>query len=376
MSAIAPSYLALLDPIVRDVVAPAALAVDRDGTFPRAALDALGQAGLLGLISSREVGGLGEGHRAAAQVVERLARECASTAMVVCMHYAATAVIERHGTPAVREAIARGEHLSTLAFSESGSRSHFWAPVSTAVLEGSGVRLDAHKSWATSAGQVQSYVWSSRPVAAEGASTIWLVPGEAPGLHIPAPFDGLGLRGNSSTALLAEGLRVDEAARLGADGGGFALMMEIVLPIFQVLTAAVAVGIMESAVARTAAHLRSTRHAHLGQSLADLPTVRAYLARMKLRLDQARLLLDDTLAALEGGRDDAMLRVLEVKAAAGEAALEVVDTAMRVCGGAAFRKEVAVERCFRDARAASVMAPTSDVLYDFLGKAVLGLPLF
>jgi len=35
-----------------------------------------------------------------------------------------------------------------------------------------------------------------------------------------------------------------------------------------------------------------------------------------------------------------------------------------------------IERNFRDARAASIMAPTTDVLYDFIGKAVAGLPLF
>ena len=84
----------------------------------------------------------------------------------------------------------------------------------------------------------------------------------------------------------------------------------------------------------------------------------------------------DGIAALEQGRPDAMLRVLEVKAAAGEAATEVTELAMRVCGGAAYRKEVGVERCFRDARAATIMAPTTDVLYDFIGKAVCGMPLF
>jgi alkylation response protein AidB-like acyl-CoA dehydrogenase len=68
--------------------------------------------------------------------------------------------------------------------------------------------------------------------------------------------------------------------------------------------------------------------------------------------------------------------VLETKAAAGEAATEVTDLAMRVCGGAAFRKDVGVERIFRDARAALIMAPTTDALYDFLGKAVCGLPVF
>lgn len=90
----------------------------------------------------------------------------------------------------------------------------------------------------------------------------------------------------------------------------------------------------------------------------------------------ARTLLDDTITAVESGRADAMLRVLECKAAAGETATEVLDLAMRVCGGAAFRKDVGVERLFRDGRAAGVMAPTTDMLYDFIGKVACGMPLF
>ena len=50
--------------------------------------------------------------------------------------------------------------------------------------------------------------------------------------------------------------------------------------------------------------------------------------------------------------------------------------AMRAGGGAAFRKEVGIERPFRDARAGAVMAPTSDALRDFIGRALCGLPLF
>ena len=90
----------------------------------------------------------------------------------------------------------------------------------------------------------------------------------------------------------------------------------------------------------------------------------------------ARTLWLDTLEALTTGRADAMLRVLECKAACNDAAIEVTDLAMRVCGGAAFRGDVGVERYFRDARAGAVMAPTSDALYDFIGKAVCNMPLF
>ena len=56
--------------------------------------------------------------------------------------------------------------------------------------------------------------------------------------------------------------------------------------------------------------------------------------------------------------------------------VKVAALAMKVCGGSAYRKDVGVERYFRDAQAARVMAPTSDQLHDFIGKAVCGLPLF
>jgi alkylation response protein AidB-like acyl-CoA dehydrogenase len=149
-----------------------------------------------------------------------------------------------------------------------------------------------------------------------------------------------------------------------------------VLPWFNVLSAAVSCGLMEAAVTRSAAHAVGTQFQHAGSAIADLPTARAFLARMRIATDHNKALLADTLAAIAGGRADATLRVLECKAAAGESAGQVTDLAMRVCGGAAFRKEVGVERVFRDARAALVMSPTTDILYDFIGKAVCGLPLF
>ena len=369
------SYREALEGVVRDAVAPNAPAADA-GHFPRPAIDALGRAGLLGLVSSADVGGLGGSYGEAAAAVEQVARSCGSTALILTMHLCAAAVIEAHGNLETRRAIAAGRHLSTLAFSEAGSRSQFWVPLSTAAADGSRVRLDARKSWVTSAAEADSYVWSSRPLAAEGLSTLWLVPGGARGLEVSGGFDGLGLRGNASRPMVADGVAVAPEARLGPDGGGFDVMMGTVLPWFQVLTAAASVGLMEAATERTAAYVAATRLEHLHQTLADQPMTRSHVARMRIATDQARSLLLDTVSALDRGRGDAQLRVLEVKAAAAEAALLVTDLAMRVCGGSAYRKEVGVERIFRDARAATVMAPTTDALHDFIGRAVCGLPLF
>jgi isovaleryl-CoA dehydrogenase len=369
------SEQAALQGVIDTVVAPGAVEVDRTGEFPRAAIGALGEAGLLGLPVDKSMGGGGGGLGDAVGVVRSLAGVCGSTAMVVMMHYAATAVLEQYGPENIRRSIGEGRHLTTLAFSEAGSRSHFWAPVGTASASGEDVQLDAQKSWVTSSGEADSYVWSSRPLAAEGPMTLWLVAAGATGLSPAGAFDGLGLRGNRSGPLEASGVRVSPDARLGADGAGLDIALAAVLPWFWGLSAAFSVGLMEAVVAETGRHLQSTRLEHLDQALCEQPLVRVDHARMRIATDQAAALLGDTLAALGDERPDAMLRVLEVKAAAGEAAIAVTEMAMKVCGGAAFRKELGVERHFRDALAARVMAPTTDALLDFVGRAINGMPL-
>lgn len=371
------NYRSTLKSVIESTVVPEAVEVDVTGVYPRAGMEALGRAGLLGLLSAPEVGGGDGSLAAAAYVVEALGAACGSTAMVVLMHYTAVAVIEAHGPEDVRRAIARGEHVSTLAFSEVGSRSHFWAPVGTAIArEDATVALDARKSWVTSAGQADSYVWSSRPLDGDGAMTLWLVPSDAAGLSVAGKFDGLGLRGNASNPVSGVGVVVPAGARLGDDGAGLDIALATALPYFLVLNAAFSLGLMEALVAEAAAHLTRTRLQHLDQTLAQQPVSRAVFARLRIRTDGIRAFLQDTLAALGSGREDAMLRVLEVKAVAAEAASEVADGVLRLCGGAAFRKELGVERRFRDSLAARVMAPTTDALHDFVGRACLGLPLF
>lgn len=348
---------------------------DRQGAFPKVTIDYFLAGGLAGLISSPEYGGLGGNLGDASRVVEQIAGECGSTAMIVAMHYSGAAVIEALGGGDARKKVGRGNALATLAFSEFGSRSHFWAPVSTARREGDEIVLDAKKSWITSASHADLIVWSSRASEGNGVS-VWLVPGSAQGLASAAPFDGMGLRGNDSAPVDAVNLRIPRANLLGQDGGGMDVMLRTTLPVFAVLNASAAVGMMRGAISRTVEHASATRLTHLDQSISRFPTVRAYIARMQIKADLVSALIDRTIASIAEPSEETLLRVLEVKAAAGESATEVLDLAMRVCGGAAFRKEVGVERFFRDARANTVMAPTTDQLYDFIGRALCGMDLF
>jgi len=367
--------LAAADKVAAQSLTRHAAEVDRDGRFPQENLDALREAGLLRLVAGKDAGGHGQGLRAASAIADRLARECPSTAMIWIMHVCATAVLDRHGTPELRRAAADGK-LATLAFSEAGSRSHFWVPVSTAERTSSGVKLNASKQLITSAGRCDLYVWSSRPAAAEGLSSIWAVPANALGLSIPRPFDGLGLRGNGSAPIAAKDVVIPASNLLGEDGKGFDVMMGVVMPFFSLQNCAVSLGMCEGVFARTISHVTATKYAYDGSRLCDLVQVRGHLARMRVKLDLLRGFLQDAVDAVEGGREDAMLRVLEAKVVGSETSLEVHDLAMRVAGGAGFRKDVGIDRYFRDSRAATVMAPVSDALYEFIGKAVCGIPVF
>jgi alkylation response protein AidB-like acyl-CoA dehydrogenase len=370
---------ALLDGVdraVSDVIAPAARVVDSEGKFPREGVDALARAGVLGLTMGTDCGGGGADLRTACAVVERVARACGSTAMVLVMHYAACTVLDKHAPARVRRSIASGEHLSTIAFSEPGTRSHFWVSECRAARDGEHAVLDGPKSWITAAGEADSYVWSTLPADGAGTTTLWFVPAATPGLSEPPRFDGLGLRGNGSSPITASGVQVPAEHCLGTDGAGFEMAMGTVLPWFLTMSAAFSIGLMESVIEVTIRHLTSTRLEHLGVTLADQPLARSALGRIRVDIDRTRALLESAATAVDTRAPGAVVRPLEAKAAAAETAVEVTDRAMSVCGGAAFRKDLGIERRFRDARAARVMAPTTEALYEFIARMLCGLPMF
>ncbi|HEU0087391.1 MAG TPA: acyl-CoA dehydrogenase family protein [Pseudonocardiaceae bacterium] len=367
---------AQLDPVLA-VARESAHEVDAAASFPTEAVAALRESGLLGLTLSPEVGGLGAGPHELAQVVSSLASVCGSTAMIYLMHVSAAmsvAAAPPPGLPDLLTGLAGGQVLASLALSEAGSRSHFWAPVSRAQRNDAGVRIQARKSWVTSADHADVYVASTLTADADGVD-VFAIPAEMQGVAVAGRWHGLGLRGNASAPMTFD-VEVPESYRLGEAGGGFDLMLQTVMPWFNLGNAAVSIGLCQAAVDGAVRHTSAARLEHLDESLSALPTIRAQLARMSIELACTQAYLTQAADRLAQPADDTVLHVLGVKAAANDAALRITDSAMRVCGGAAFSEHLQIDRYFRDARAGHVMAPTADVLYDFYGKAITGQPLF
>lgn len=382
LSASAQEHAARGARIAADVASPHAADVDEHARFPSESMEALADAGLYGLCLSREVGGKGEDMRAFAAVVEELSGACGSTAMVFVMHTAAAQAIATSSKLADRDSILReiaaGKHLTTLAFSETGSRSQFWAPVSRLEENDGHYLTSASKSWVTSAGHANSYVSTAQKPDATSPleSTVYFIRTDAEGVRATSAFNGLGLRGNDSAPVSLENITVAHGDLISALGEGPKVILEVVLPWFAIGTAAMANGLCRAAVERTTSHLIGTEFAHDGTKLRDLPNLRARLAEMSVRTEESRSLLGHTLDQIESPSEVTPLFVLQCRLAALQAAADVTDLAMKTCGGAAFSRHLAIERLFRDARAGWVMAPTVDHLNDFIGKALTGLPLF
>jgi alkylation response protein AidB-like acyl-CoA dehydrogenase len=366
--------------IAEEVLAPNALVADREARFPRASLDALGKSGFWGLTIPKEHGGMGQGVRVLCAALDEIAQRCPSTAMIYKMHLCGVstylAAVDKMRD--VLRAAAAGKHLSTLAWSETGSRSQFWAPVSRARRNGKGVTLHAEKSFVTSAGEADGYVVSTQWADAESPmqSMLYLVVKGDAGVQAREPWNGIGMRGNASSPMTFEGVKVDGSRALSAEGKGMETMLGVVLPVFMLGNAAISVGICEAAVEATRKHLVSTRFEHTDMKLSDLPNQRARLAEMRIETDRARAHLRCVIDAVENPGPTTQLLVLESKTAAAETAVKVTEIGMRACGGAAYGRRVGLERQFRDARAAIVMAPTSDHTHEFIGRALCGMELF
>jgi alkylation response protein AidB-like acyl-CoA dehydrogenase len=122
-------------------------------------------------------------------------------------------------------------------------------------------------------------------------------------------------------------------------------------------------------------HLKSRRHSHTGRSLASEPVLQHKVGTMWAQVQQARRLVYWAAEEAEVGGPHALPALASAKASVGDTAVAVATEAMTLVGGIGYRERSAPERHLRDARAAHVMSPTTDILKTWTGRAVLDVPI-
>lgn len=375
--------VALATEIAEGALAQHAEAVDAEGRWPVESLRAL-QAELGGLVVPEQYGGLGHGLLAVARVGEATGRVCASSSICFGMHHVGTAMIAIKAYQPEQwtylERIAAGRHLTTLAVSEPGSGSEFWLPQTTLAPVGADrLRIDGQKSFVTNGGHADSYVISTvaaDPGAPPGQFSCVIIPGDSPGLTWGPTWDGFGMRGNSSRGVTLSGVEVPRAHLLGEEGDQIWYLFNACAPHFLTAMAGTYLGVAAAALDEARDHLRTRVYAHSGRALSNVDVLQHRLGRMWSRVEAARRLLYYAAEAFDSGSADALPALCSAKAEVADTAEDIVNAAMTVVGGIGYGTARApIQRRLRDARAAHVMSPTTDMLRTWTGRALLDAPL-
>ncbi len=360
--------------------APRAAEVDEGRLWPEHTFRALAEARLMGLHVPEELGGHGQGLLGLAVLTEVLGQACSSSAICYGMHCVGTAVIAAKPTDYHRERylvpIAAGRHLTTLAVSEPGTGVHFYLPTTQLIEEGSDYIIRGGKHFVTNGGHADSYVVSTiASDASHGEFSCILVDEQTPGMRWSGEWNGLGMRGNSSIAMNLEDARVPRANLLGEQGDQIWYIFEVVAPFFLVAMAGTYLGIAQAALDYTINHLHMRVYNTGGDPPANTDVVQHRLGDLWSRVEAARQLLYSAAYAGDSADPNALLSILSSKAYVSCVAVDVVNEAMTLCGGVAYRENSTLARLMRDVRASHVMAPTTDLLRIWTGRALLGQPL-
>lgn len=356
-------------------VAPYTVKVDREGTFPQEAYEALKKEGHTALLVPKEYGGRAGSIVDHVETCMALGSVCATTALCYMMHNVATMSIVAFGTAEQKEfylpKIASGELALALAFSETGTGTHFYNPEIKAEKTEGGYLLNGKKSFVTSAHYADYYLVLAANPQGEGLSVFATANNLSGMQHDDIAWDGLGMRGNASVPVYYEDVFVSDKFLIGKHGDGAGIVFNVVAPYFILGLAAVYTG-LSMAASTCAIEYATLRSYSDGSTLSNIETVQLHIASIFSLVSASKALtLHAAQSALEG-KSDALALIISARLEASSNAIDVCNRAMKVGGGHAYSKRLPLERYLRDAYAAAVMAPSTDVLSVWLGKALTG----
>jgi alkylation response protein AidB-like acyl-CoA dehydrogenase len=344
----------------REVIRPRAAAMARgdQAHFPRDILDEAARRGLAGLLIPSEYGGSGAGHVAFGSFVEAVAREDASSAVLLDVQVSvATEPIVLFGSEAQKQEclprLATGEWLGAFALTEPGSGSDAAALRTTATREGDSFVLRGSKAFITNAGAADLYIVMARTSAEPGARGIsaFLVHAGTPGLRTAPPLHKMGLRGSWTAELILDGASVPADAMLAPEGHGFRVAMAV-LDSGRIGISAQAVGIAQGALDVALEGVRRWPEAQ-GQPPA-------ILADMAAQVEAARALYRHAAAMCDAGEaftaDAAVAKLF-----ASDAAVAVAHAAVDLCAPDSASEDHPAAIRLRDAKACQIYEGTNQV---------------
>ncbi len=360
----------------RERLAPFAAEWDRDATFPRAALRAMGELGLMGVCVPERWGGAGLDHVSLALALEEVAAgDGACSTIMSVQNSVVCAPIDAFGTESQKARwlpdLARGRKLGCFCLTEphAGSDAAAIRTRATRVTTGEGGWvLDGVKQFITTgkhADLALVFAVSDRAAGKRGISA-FLVPTDAPGYRVARVEHKLGQRASDTAQVVLEGCRVAGDGLLGTEGDGYRIALAN-LEGGRIGIAAQAVGMARAAYEAALAYAKQ-REA-FGKPIIEHQAVCFRLADMATRIEVARQMVLHAAALRDAGRP-CLKEASMAKLFASEMAERVCSDAIQVHGGYGYVNDFPVERIYRDVRVCQIYEGASDVQRLVIGRAI------
>ncbi|HUC25876.1 MAG TPA: acyl-CoA dehydrogenase family protein [Streptosporangiaceae bacterium] len=354
---------------------------DATHTFPWAFYDALAEGGWIGIAIPADYGGGGAGITEASIVLEEVAASgaCMNGASAIHLSIFGMHPVVRHGSEDLKRrylpSVATGKLHVAFGVTEPDAGTDTTAIRTLAVRDGDGYRVTGRKVWTSKALESDRVLLLTRTTPAEQCArrtdglTLFMANLRDPAVSI-RPIPKLGRNAVASCEVSYDGLYVDAADRVGAEGSGFRYLLDG-LNAERVLIAAEALGVGRAALRRAVGYAGTRvvfgRPIGANQGISfPLAEAHARLAAAELAIRQAAWRIDNDQPCGEQAN--------VAKFVAADAAFAAADAAVQTHGGFGYATEYHVERYWREARLMRIAPVPQEMVLNYLAEHVLGLP--
>ena len=354
-------------------LAPHAAQWDRDHTFPRDALRALGDLGALGMVVPDTWGGAGTDYVSLAVALEEIAAGDGATSTIVSVQNSVVCgPILAFGTDAQKDKylkpLARGEALGCFCLTEPHVGSDAAAITTRAEKRGDTYVLNGVKQFITTgknADVAVVFAVTDKAAAKKGISG-FIVDTKSPGYVVARVEEKLGQRASDTAQIVFDNCAVPAANLLGREGDGYRIALAN-LEAGRIGIAAQSVGMARAAFEAALAYARE--RIAFGKPIAEHQAVNFRLADMATEIEAARQLIWHAASLRDAGLP-CLKEASMAKLFASEMAERVCSAALQVHGGYGYVADFPVERIYRDVRVCQIYEGTSDIQRLVIGRAL------
>ncbi len=360
--------------LARARIAGRAAEIDRSGNFPWDVVDLFREHDTFAVAFPPQYGGLSGSALTLAQVIEEVAKVCATSALLLAVQALGGYPILIGGSEEQKATylpdLASGRKIAAYALSEPDAGSDAGSMRTRARRDGDDYVLDGSKMWITNGGVADLIVVfaSTDPEARTRGISAFLVDGDSAGLERREIHGKLGIRGSNTAELIFSSCRVPAERRLGAEGDGFRIAMGV-LDRSRPQIGAQALGIGAGALEYAIGYAKQRRQ--FGRAIAEFQGLQFMLADMGAQMEAARCLVHEACRAVDAADPRMTELAAMAKLVASDTAMRVTTDAVQVLGGYGYVNEFPVERMMRDAKITQIYEGTNQIQRLVIAKKLL-----